>query len=300
MRVFVTGASGFVGSAVVQELLSAGHQVLGMVRSDSAAEKLAAAGAEVHRGDLYDLESIKSGATGCDAVIHTAFNHDFTRFKENCETDRQVIGALTSVLAGTDRPLVVTSGLGLLSGFDRPVTENDNPKAGSDSIPRMASEEAAHAAAALGVNAYIVRLPPTVHGQGDHGFISILIGIAKEKGQAAYIGEGNNYWPAVHRLDAAALYRLIVEKRPALKVLHAAGEEGIPFREIATAIGNGLQLPVVGKPADEAAAHFSWFTHFAGMDCKAPSEQTRSATGWQPHQPTLLPDLEAHYFTAQQ
>lgn len=263
-----------------------------MVRSESGAERLRAWGAGVHFGDLYDLETIKQGAHQCDAVIHTAFNHDFSRFKENCETDRQVIGALGSVLAGSSRPLVVTSGIGLLSGFGRTVTEDDMPKVASDVMPRVASEEAAHKAVEMGTDAYIVRLPPTVHGEGDHGFIPIVIGMDKEKGVSAYLDKGNNRWPAVHRLDAAVLYRLIVEQRPALKVYHAVAEEGIAFREIAAVIGEGLQLPTVSKTGEEAAAHFGWFSHFAALDCAASSEKTTAATGWQPRQPGLITDLK--------
>lgn len=297
MRVFVTGASGFVGFAVVQELLQAGHQVLGMVRSDSAAEKLIAAGAEVHRGDLYNLETISRGTVGCDAVIHTAFDHDFSKFKANCETDRGVIGTLAAALAGSNRPLVITSGIGLLSGLGRIVTEEDHPPVGSDVMPRVATEEAAQAAAALGVNTYLLRLPPTTHGEGDHGFISMIIGMSKAKGVSAYIGEGNNLWPAAHRFDAAVLYRLIVEQQPAQKIYHAVAEEGIAFREIATTIGQDLQLPVVSVSGEEAAAHFGWFAHFAGMGCKASSAQTRAVTGWQPTHPGLMNDLEAgHYY----
>jgi nucleoside-diphosphate-sugar epimerase len=289
MHVFVTGASGFVGSAIVKELLEAGHQVLGMVRSDSAAEELIKAGAEAHRGNLDDLESIKKGAAQCDAVIHTAFNHDFTRYKASCEHDRLVILALGEVLAGSDRPLVITSGVGLLNN-GRLVTENDIP-AGSDVIPRAASEEAANAVAGQGVNSYIVRLPPTVHDKGDHGFIPMVIGITKEKGESAYIGEGHNRWPAVHRLDAAVLYRLIVEKQPKQKVYHAVAEEGIPFRQIATAIGQGLHLPTVSKDGEDAEAHFGWFKHFATIDCPAASELSRKSLGWEPRQPGLFDDL---------
>lgn len=296
MRVFVTGASGFVGSAIVKELVSAGHQVLGMVRSEEAAEKLTASGAEAHLGDLYDLDSIKEGAAGCDAVIHTAFNHDFSKFKDNCETDRQVIGALASVLAGTSRPLVITSGIGALRGFDRMVTEDDVPASGSDVSPRMASEEAAHAARAMGVDAYIMRLPPTVHGRGDHGFVPMLIGIAKEKGAAAYAGEGQNRWPAVHRFDAAVLYRLIIEQQPALKVHHAIAEEGILFKDIAAEIGKGLDVPVAGKTGDEAAAYFGFLNHFAGLDCLASAAKTKAATGWQPKHTGLIADMKADYF----
>lgn len=289
MRVFVTGASGFVGSAIVQELLQAGHQVLGLARSDSAAGKLIQAGAEVHRGDLNDLDSIRQGTEHCDAVIHTAFNHDFSRFKANCEDDRQVILAIGSALAGSGRPLVITSGVGILH-YDRLVTEEDQPAA-ADVTPRAASEEAAHTVAAQGVNTYIVRLPPTVHGAGDHGFIPMVIGMDKEKGESAYIGAGNNRWPAVHRLDAAVLYRLIIEKQPQQKVFHAVAEEGILFREIAAAIGQGLQLPTVSKTGADAEAHFGWFTHFAGMDCPSSSKQSRESLGWEPVQQGLMADL---------
>lgn len=289
MRVFVTGASGFVGSAIVKELIHAGHQVLGLVRTDSAAEALIKAGAEVHHGNLDDLESIKNGAAHCDAVIHTAFNHDFTRFKENCEHDRKVIQALGAAFAGSNRPLIITSGIGVLRQTST-ATENDTPP-GSDVVPRAATEEAANIVAAQGVNTYIVRLPPTVHGPGDHGFIPILIGLAKEKQQSVFVGEGQNRWPAVHRLDAAVLYRLIAEKQPSQKVFHAIAEEGIPFKQIANAIGQGLQLPVAGKDEQDAEAHFGWFKHFASIDCPATSEQTRKTTGWQPKHPGLFDDL---------
>jgi nucleoside-diphosphate-sugar epimerase len=288
MRVFVTGASGFVGSAIVKELLQAGHQVLGLARTDSAAEVLTKAGAAVHRGNLDDLDSIKKGVAYSDAVIHTAFNHDFTRYKENCENDRKVILALGEALAGSGNPLVITSGLGLLKK-DRLVTENDTPP-GSDVTPRAATDEAAAAVAKQGVNTYVVRLP-IVHGPDDHGFIPILIGMAKEKGQSVYIGEGQNSWPAVHRLDAAVVYRLIIEKQPAQKVFHAVAEEGVPFRQIATAIGQGLHVPTVSKNVQDAAAHFSWFTHFASMDFAASSEQSRKILGWEPSQPGLFDEL---------
>lgn len=289
MRVFVTGASGFVGSAVVQELLQAGHKVLGMVRSENAAEVLMKAGAETHHGNLDDLESIKKGAAQCDAVIHTAFNHDFSRYKENCENDRKVIGALGEVLAGSGRPLVVTSGIGVLK-YNRLLTENDKAS-GSDTMPRAATEEAAAAVAAQGVNTYIVRLPVTVHDKGDHGFIPMVIGLAKEKGTSVYIGEGHNRWPAVHRLDAAVLYRLIVEKQPEQKVFHAVAEEGIPFKQIATAIGHGLQVPVVSKNGQDAEAHFGWFKYFAAIDCAASSELTQKCLGWEPTHRGLFDDL---------
>src|SRR6185503_5145386 len=227
MRVFVTGASGFVGSAIVKELLGAGHQVLGLARSDNAAENIRKAGAEVLQGDVNDPSILQKGTARCDAVIHTAFNHDFSQFKANCEADRKVIQALGAALAGSDRPLIITSGVGLLN-TGRIITEEDVP-AGSDITPRAASEEAANAVASRGGKVYIVRLPPTVHGKGDHGFIPMVIDRAKEKGVAAYIGEGKNRWPAVHRLDAAVLYRLIAERQPSQKVYNAVAEEGIPF-----------------------------------------------------------------------
>lgn len=287
MRVFVTGASGFVGSAVVKELLQAGHQVLGMVRSESAAETLTKTGATAHFGNLDDLESCRQGAAQCDAVIHTAFNHDFSQYKANCENDHKVIMALGAALAGTNKPLVITSGVGLLHG--PLVTENDQP-AGSDVTPRAASEEAANALAEQGVHTYIVRLP-IVHGAGDHGFVPIVIGMAKEKGASAYIGEGNNSWWAVHRFDAAVVYRLIIEKQPAQRVYHPVAEESIPFRHIAAAIGKELHLPVVSKEGADAEAHFGWFKHFAAMGNPASGALTRATLGWQPVQPGLLEEL---------
>jgi len=289
MRVFVTGASGFVGSAIVKELLGAGHQVLGLARSDNAAENIRKAGAEVLQGDVNDPSILQKGAARCDAVIHTAFNHDFSQFKANCEADRKVIQALGAALAGSDRPLIITSGVGLLN-TGRIITEEDVP-AGSDITPRAASEEAAAAVASRGGKVYIVRLPPTVHGKGDHGFIPMVIDRAKEKGVAAYIGEGKNRWPAVHRLDAAVLYRLIAERQPSQKVYNAVAEEGIPFRDIAETIGKGLHLPVVSTTGKDAEAHFTWFTHFAALDCPASSAKTRKTLDWHPSQPGLLEDL---------
>jgi nucleoside-diphosphate-sugar epimerase len=298
MRVFVTGASGFVGSAIVEELLKHGHEVLGLVRSENAVKQLEAAGAIPLRGDVNDPEMLRRGVADSDAVIHTAFNHDFSQYKASCEADRKVIETLGDALAGSGKPLVVTTGIGLLH-YDRPVTEDDVPNLKSDAIPRAATDEAANAVAARGVDVYIVRLPPSVHGAGDHGFVSMIIDIAKEKGESAYIGDGGNRWPAVHRFDAAVLYRLIVEKRPALKVLHAVAEEGIPFRDIAKAIGTGLELPVVSKTGTAAAAHFTWFEHFATIGCVASSAKTREVLGWQPTGPDLLTDIAtAGYLTA--
>jgi nucleoside-diphosphate-sugar epimerase len=265
--------------------------VLGLVRSDSAVEQLIKTGAEARQGNIDDLATVQQVAAGCDAVIHTAFNHDFSRYKENCEADRQVIEALGAVLAGSDRPLIITSGIGLLN-YGRMITEDDVPPAGSDVIPRVASEEAATAATAKGANVYIVRLPPSVHGKGDHGFVPMAINMAKQQGESAYIGEGNNSWSAVHRLDAAVLYRLIAEQKPSQRVYHpVAEEEGTAFRDIAAAIGKGLHVPVVSKTGAAAEAHFTWFTHFASLGCPASSAKTRKVLGWQPTQTTLLEDL---------
>jgi len=291
MRVFVTGATGFVGSAVVQELLGAGHRVLGLVRSDASAKALAAAGAEVHRGDVQDLDSLRRGAEQADAVIHTAFIHDFTKFKENCEIDRRAIAALGSVLEGSDRPLIVTSGTGLIGG-GRKVTEDDLQPSGPNAIPRVATEESAADVTTRGVRVSVMRLPPSVHGDGDHGFVPMLIAMAREKRVSAYIGAGDNMWPAVHRLDAANLYRRVLETGATAPRYHAVAEEGVPFREIAEVIGKRLGIPVVSKTAEDAATHFGWFAHFAAIDNLSSSAKTRALTGWQPTRPGLIADLD--------
>lgn len=290
MRVFVTGATGFIGSAIIRELLNAGHKVLGLARSDASAQSLVAAGVEVHRGSLDDLDSLRGGAAKADGAIHAAFNHDFSEFKENCEQDRRVVESLGAALAGSDRPLIVTSAVGLLPR-GRLATEDLAIDAGATVNPRIASEEAAAAVAARGGRVSVVRLP-IVHGDGDHGFLAMLIAIAREKSAAAYIGDGSNRWPAVHRLDAARLYRLVLEKGCAAARYHAVAEEGVPFRGIAAVIGRRLDVPVVSKTADEAAGHFGWFAHFAALDNPSSSEQTRERLDWHPAQQELIADLD--------
>lgn len=293
MRVFVTGATGFIGSVIVQELITAGHQVLGLARSDAGAKSLNAGGAEVHRGDLKDLESLRSGAAMADGVIHTAFIHDFSNYAPAAETDRRAIETLGAALAGSDRPLIITSGTLLVQRKGPLATEEDAPDA---SFPRK-SEDAA--ASVHGARVSIVRLPPSVHGKGDHGFVPAIINIAREKGVSAHIGDGLNRWPALHRLDAATLYRLVLEKGSAGANYryHGVADEGVPFRDIAQVIGRHLNVPVVSKSPEQAAAHFGWLSHFVGIDCPASSAQTQKLLGWQPKQPGLIPDLDSeHYF----
>jgi nucleoside-diphosphate-sugar epimerase len=296
MRIFVTGATGFVGSAIVPELIGAGHQVLGLARSDAAAASLLAAGAEVQRGSLDELDSLRRGAEAAHAVIHAGFIHDFSNYAASAETDRRAIETMGAVLAGSDRPFLVTSGTALVAP-GRVATEQD---AADSTFPRK-SEQAAASAAAGGARVSVLRLPPSVHGVGDHGFVPLLIRLAREKGVSAYIGDGLNRWPAVHRLDAARLYRLVLEKDRAAQRHHAVADEGVPFREIAQVIGRRLNIPVVSKSPEEGAAHFGWFAHFAGLDCPASSVRTQEQLGWRPAQPSLVPDIDQpSYFETNQ
>jgi nucleoside-diphosphate-sugar epimerase len=296
MKVFVTGATGFIGSAIVQELVSAGHQVLGLARSDAGAKSLTAAGAQAQRGDLEDLESLRSGAANSDAVIHTAFNHDFSKFAENCEADRRAIEALGAALAGSDRLLLVTSGLALLAS-GRAATEDDPPVPTSPSYPR-ASELTAMSQALRGVRTAIVRLPQ-VHDTVKQGLITYAIHVAREKAVSAYVGDGLNRWPAAHRLDTARLYRLALEKAGAGDTFHAVAEVGVPVRDIARAIGRGLHVPVVSLAPEESSKHFGWLAAFVGRDVPASSAHTREKLGWNPTGPGLISDLDnMRYFPA--
>lgn len=295
MRVFVTGATGFIGTALVQELIGAGHQVLGLARSDASAQKLTQAGAEVHRGDLEDPDSLRSGAAAADGVIHAGFIHDFTRFAEVCQVDKIAIETIGEVLAGSNRPFIVTSGTALVSP-GKLATEDIIPQF-NPTWPR-ASEQSADALAAMGVRAAAIRLSPSVHGDEDkHGFIPILVNIAKEKGVSAYIGEGENRWNAVHRLDAARLFRLALENAVPGARYHASAEEAITVRSIAEAIGKQLNIPVVSVAPVAAAEHFGWFSHMAAIDCPASSKWTQEQLNWHPARTTLLADIENGVYT---
>ncbi|MEO6701353.1 MAG: SDR family oxidoreductase [Jatrophihabitantaceae bacterium] len=294
MRIFVTGASGWIGSATVTELLAGGHQVLGLARSDASAAAVAALGAEVLRGELDDLDSLRAGAADSDGVVHLGYNHDFSQMPAAARTDLQAIEAIGAVLAGSGRPLVIASGtLGLAQG--RVGTEQDRPDPGVH--PRTGNADAALALADRGVRSVVVRFAPTVHGAGDHGFVATLVGIARDSGVSGYVGDGANRWPAVHRLDAARLVRLAVQDAPAGSVLHATAEDGVPTRAIAEAIGRGLGVPVESVPVEKAADHFGWLGAFFGADAPASNALTRQLLGWQPRHPGLTEDLDAgHYF----
>ncbi|MET0419377.1 MAG: SDR family oxidoreductase [Actinoplanes sp.] len=290
MRIFVTGASGWIGSAVVTELLNAGHEVTGLARSDSAATAVAALGARVRRGDLADLPGLRSAAAAADGVIHLGYNHDFSQMADAARTDRAAIDAVGDALAGTDRPFLIAAGvLGLPQG--RPAVEQDEPDLSAH--PRSGNATAALALAERGVRSLVARFAPTVHGDGDHGFLATLGAVARQQGVSGYVGEGANRWPAVHVLDAAHLVRLAVEDAPAGTVLHAVAEEGVPTRAIAEAIGRGLDLPVESIPAER----FGWIGPFFGADAPASSAATQALLGWKPTHPGLLADLDAgHYF----
>jgi nucleoside-diphosphate-sugar epimerase len=290
MRVFLTGATGFIGSAIVPELINAGHQVLGLTRSDAGAQSLIAAGAEVHRGDLEDLESLRSGATKADGVIHCAFDHNFANWVANCEKDQRAIEALGGALTGSDRPLVITSGTGMGNAVPGQLATEDVFNSTGQN-PRVVSELAGASMSEAGVNVSVVRLPQ-VHDTVKQGFVTYAVAIAREKRVSAYVGDGKNRWPAAHVSDVARLYRLALEKREPGARYNAVGEEGIAVRDVAEVIGRGLKVPVVGLSPEEAAGHFGWLAPLAGMDLPASSAQTQARLGWRPTGPGLIADLE--------
>ncbi|MBD5635388.1 MAG: SDR family oxidoreductase [Candidatus Eremiobacteraeota bacterium] len=292
MRVFITGATGFIGSAVVKELIGAGHQVLGLTRSDEGAKSLIAAGAEVHRGDLEDLDSLRSGAEASDGVIHTAFIHDFSNFKENCEIDRRAIEAIGSALAGTDRPFIVSAGIPPPAPGGLATEDAEAPA--HPAMPRV-SEQAALATASQGVRVSVMRLPQ-VHDRVKQGLVTYLIALARAKGVSPYVGEGRNRWAAVHRSDAASLYRLVLEKGSSGAKYHAVAEHGVPLRDIAEAVGRGLGVPAVSMTPDEASGHFGPLAFFASLELAASSALTQQRMGWRPAGPELLADLEQMRF----
>lgn len=291
MRIFVTGATGFIGSAVVKELINAGHQVVGLARSDKAAASLNAVGAEVHRGKLDDLDSLRSGAAAADGVIHLAFDNSFTDFVGAITDDLHAIEVIGDTLAGSGKPFVITSVTTMVPSLGRPATEKDQAQDGSPGSPRSAAEKLAIELAERGVRSSAVRLAPCVHDLGSQGFATRLAGLAREKGVSAYVGDGSNRWPAIHRLDAANLFRLAVESAPAGSCLHGAGEEGIPFRNIAEAIGLRLNLPVSSISLEAATEHFGWLAPFVSMDNPTSNALTRKRLGWEPVEATLVADI---------
>jgi nucleoside-diphosphate-sugar epimerase len=299
MRIFVTGASGWVGSALLPDLMAAGHEAVGLARSDASVEAVSAAGAKVHRGSIDDLESLRAGAAAADGVVHLAFKHDFSDYAGAGASDLKAVETMGAALEGTGKPLVITSGTLMLSVIapGRLGTEQDRPGPDAAGLPRIASELLALGLAERGVRASVVRLSPTVHGLGDRGFVPSLIGIARDKGVSAYVGDGSNRWPAVHRFDAARLFRLALESAPAGSVLHGADEQGVPLREVAGVIGRHLDVPVASVTAEEAGAHFGFLGFAVPLDNPTSSAATRELLDWRPSHPGLIADLEeGHYF----